>query len=148
MVQRNTHLGRMQFRVVNFFVVVLFFWCQRQTVASISGAWTYMGEMCATGFFYRDTYAYADGTGGTSPGNSLSAAQAKASVQVCADAFKDDTSCSNVFIGIDPKDGHCWCVDARDKCTRKQKASIYQFRFVMCKFPTIECSHSAIRTLT
>ena len=133
--QRKTHLERMQVRVVNFFMVVLFFWCQSQTKASIPGAWTHMREMCATGFFKPNKYAYANGTGGAAPGNSLSAAQAKTSLQFCVDAFEDDASCSNEFVGIDPKDGHCWCVDAGEKCTRKQKASIYQFRFAMCKFP-------------
>ena len=85
-----------------------------------------MKSLCKNGRWYKDrhgqgVYAYKPlngiARGGTNKGESLSATEAKESIEYCVSELAKDVRCSTEFIGVDDSDGQCWCVNAGDRCT-------------------------------
>ena len=72
-----------------------------------SGKWFFNSD--GQGLYARKPVDGKTPTGGVTPGDAISQADAMISVAWCADQMKDDNECSQQFIGVSHNNGHCWC---------------------------------------
>ena len=61
----------------------------------------------------------------------------------CQRMLQEDPKCSTEFFGLTKSNGHCWCVQAGDKCTERKTSAdwygTYQVKTTVKAYTTIKC---------
>ena len=88
-----------------------------------SGKWFFNSD--GQGLYARKPVDGKTPTGGVTPGDPISQADAMISVAWCADQMKDDKECSQQFIGVSHSNGHCWCAKKGGVCKNNYDIAHY-----------------------